>query len=128
MHKFKVSELESVEFVEQNQVVTIEMPYESPEEVSIDDELSTDDEYEDIDESDYNVYDSDSQNIDEMEVYNTTEDSNLGMRYYVPHRYNLDIVDNKRCLDRFYHSISSGYKVDIYIIDTGLNYHHNDLR
>ena len=149
--------------MEQDQVDTIDMPYESPEEisfddefpiddevsiddefpidddvsiddefpidddVSIDDEFPIDDEYEDIDESDYSDYDSDSEEID-LEMYNSTEGSDLGRKYSVRKRYNLDIIDNKKCLDRYYRSISSGRGVDIYIIDTGLNYRHKDLR
>ena len=92
------------------------MPYESSKNISIDDE------YENTDESDY----SNSQELDEMEVYNSTEGGDLGW-YNVPSRYNLDVVDNTHCIDGHYTPISSGHGVDIYILDSGINYNHVDF-
>ena len=85
--------------MEQDKVVTLEMPHERSEE---------------IDESDL--------------AYNFTEGSDLDWKYKVPLRYNLDILDNDKCLDDYYHSISTGLGVDVYILDTGLNYLHKDIR
>ena len=85
--------------MEQDRVLTLEMPYESPEEIE----------------------------IDEMDAYNSTEDSDLGKTYSVPIRFNLEIIDNSGCIDGHYTPVSTGKGVDVYIVDTGINYDHEDF-
>ena len=114
--------------MEQDQIITLDMPYESPEEISIDD-----DEYEDVDDTDSDELDysdvdeseySDSQEtIEEMEGCNST-DLGFPARY----RYNLDIIDNRHCRDNMHNPRSFGNGVDIYILDSGIRYNHNDFR
>ena len=103
--------------MEQDQVVTIAMPYESPEEFSIDENMN----YIDFDESDDRDY-----QVDEMEEYNTTDLESY--RFSEKDRYNLDIIDNKRCIDGYFTPVSYGEGVDIYILDTGIKYDHKDFR
>ena len=131
--------------MEQDEVVTLDMPYETLEEISIDDEYedvddtdSDESDYSDVDETDYSDTDEsdysdtdeseydDSQDIDEMEVYNSTD---LRARTFSEKkRYNLDIIDNKQCRDDMFTPRSYGKRVEIYIIDTGIKYNHNDFR
>ena len=161
-YSFQVSGLESVELVEQDEVVTLDMPHETLEEISIDDEYedvddtnSYESDYSDVDESDYSDIDeseysdtdesdySDTdeseysdfdeseydyfQDIDEIEEYNST-DLSRSRRFRERSRYNLDIIDNKRCRDKWFTPRSYGKWVDIYIIDSGIKYNHRDFR
>ena len=48
--------------------------------------------------------------------------------FYVPNRPNLDILDNINCIDGRYNPGSNGTGVDIYILDTGINYDHEDFK
>ena len=43
-------------------------------------------------------------------------------------RYNLDIIDDVKCKDGTYNPFDFGKGVDIYIVDTGLDYKHLDFR
>ena len=148
--------------MEQDEVVTLDMPYETLEEISIDDEYedvddtdSDESDYSDVDETDYSDTDesdysdtdesdysdtdesehsdfdescySDFQDIDEIEEYNST-DLSRASRFRERRRYNLDIIDNKRCRDRWFTPRSYGKRVDIYIIDSGIKYNHRDFR
>ena len=114
--------------MEQDQIITLDMPHESPEEISIDDDeyVDVDDtdsdelDYSDVDESEY----SDSQEtIEEMEGYNSTD---LGFSANL--RYNLDIIDDIYCRDNMYNPGSLGSGVNIYILDIGMRYDHTDFR
>ena len=140
--------------MEQDEVVTLDMPYETLEEISIDDEYedvddtdSDETDYSDVDESDYSDTDesdysdadeseysdfdesgySDFQDIDEIEEYNST-DLSRARRFGEKKRYNLDIIDNKRCRDNKFTPRSYGKWVEIYIIDSGIKYNHRDFR
>ena len=48
--------------------------------------------------------------------------------FYVPLRSNLDIIDNINCTDGTYNPGSIGTGVDIYILDTGIDYDHEDFK
>ena len=61
------------------------------------------------------------------EVYNSTEGSDLGQTFSVPNRNNLDILDNTGCIDGDFTPVSSGEGVDIYILDSGIKYDHEDF-
>ena len=124
--------------MEQDEVVTLDMPYETLEEISIDDEYedvddtdSDETDYSDTDESDYSDVDESEydyfQDIDEIEEYNST-DLSRARRFGEKKRYNLDIIDNKRCRDNKFTPRSYGKWVEIYIIDTGIKYNHRDFR
>ena len=132
--------------MEQDEVVTLDMPYETLEEISIDDEYedvddtdSDETDYSDTDESDYSDTDESDysdvdeseydyfQDIDEIEEYNST-DLSRARRFGEKKRYNLDIIDNKRCRDNKFTPRSYGKWVEIYIIDTGIKYNHRDFR
>ena len=43
-------------------------------------------------------------------------------------RYNLDIIDEIGSLDGTYEPFNYGKGADIYILDTGINYDHEDFR
>ena len=116
--------------MEQDEVITFDMPHETLEEISMDDEYedvddtdSDESDYSDTDESEY----SDFQDIDEIEEYNST---NLRAHptFNEKKRYNLDIIDNKQCRDDMFTPRSYGKRVEIYIIDSGIKYNHNDFR
>ena len=156
--------------MEQDEVVTLDMPHETLEEISIDDEYediddtdSDESDYSDTDESDYSDTDesdysdtdesdysdtdeseysdtdeseySDTdeseydyfQDIDEIEEYNST-DLSRARTFREKKRYNLDIIDNKRCRDKKFTPRSYGKRVEIYIIDSGIKYNHEDFR
>ena len=122
------------------------MPYETLEEISIDDEYedvddtdsdetdysdSDETDYSDADESDYSDVDESEydyfQDIDEIEEYNST-DLSRARTFSEKKRYNLDIIDNKRCRNNKFTPRSYGKWVEIYIIDTGIKYNHRDFR
>ena len=48
--------------------------------------------------------------------------------FSVPNRTNLDIIDNINCTDGTYNPGSNGTGVDVYILDTGINYDHEDFK
>eukprot|EP00800_Vazella_pourtalesii_P013859 TRINITY_DN338_c0_g2_i1.p1 TRINITY_DN338_c0_g2~~TRINITY_DN338_c0_g2_i1.p1 ORF type:complete len:463 (+),score=62.08 TRINITY_DN338_c0_g2_i1:61-1449(+) len=132
-----VSGIESVKLVEQDQVVTIAMPYKNPEDFSIDDEYEDSDDtdsdesdYSDSDESDYSDSDEsdsyDSQELEEMDEYNST--LRKPRKFKEKKRYNLDIIDNEQCINGNLIPRSYGKGVHIYILDTGIKYNHRDFR
>ena len=43
-------------------------------------------------------------------------------------RPNLDIIDDVNCIDGTYNPGSNGTGADIYILDTGIDYDHEDFR
>ena len=42
-------------------------------------------------------------------------------------RYNLDIIDDKLCTDGTFEPFDYGWGADIYILDTGINFDHEDF-
>ena len=42
-------------------------------------------------------------------------------------RYNLDIIDDVTCTDGTYKPFNYGAGADIYVIDSGINYEHEDF-
>ena len=42
-------------------------------------------------------------------------------------RYNLDIIDDANCTDGTFSPFKYGWLADIYILDTGINYDHEDF-
>ena len=43
-------------------------------------------------------------------------------------RYNLDLIESKKCIRKAYAPFNYGLGADIYILDTGINYDHIDFR
>ena len=115
--------------MEQDQVVTIDIPFESPAEFPTDVIAYEDKNHTTSDQSDFHDSDNDFKDMEEMKWYNLTEGSDVGARKFsVPKRYNLDIIDNTHCIDGYFTPYSNGRGVDIYIIDSGINYRNKDFR
>ena len=63
-------------------------------------------------------------------IYNSTksiEDVKASSYYVDTTRYNLDIIDDKLCTDGTFKPFSYGWDADIYILDTGINFDHEDF-
>ena len=61
-----------------------------------------------------------------MKIEKTFDDSEISVSESTD-LYNLDIIDEVNCIDGTYYSFNYGLGADIYVIDTGINYDHEDF-
>ena len=61
-----------------------------------------------------------------VKIEKAFDDSEISVSEYTD-LYNLDIIDDQNCVDGTYQPFNYGYGADIYILDSGINYDHEDF-